>query len=192
MSGAYAAIGTRNPVKLRAARRAFSRLIGIPVVAVEVEVSVPRQPVGLDQLVRGALERAYRALRASGALYGVGVEAGLFEFPSSTGFIETQVAAIVGPGLRVSLGLSSSFELPPWLVDSMLSGRELGEVYRPRGGDVGEKIGYIGVESLGYTTRQELTQQAIESALLPWLRDPSWLQRVEDLAREVGADLGTA
>jgi len=184
-----AAIGTSNPVKLRAARRVFSRYLGLTVVGGDVKTSIPRQPVGLDALLRGALERAYYSRRKVGALYGVGVEAGLMEFPTSTGFIETQAAVIIGPGMRVSIGLSSSFELPPWLVERMLEGAELGEVYRPRRGDIGELIGYIGVETMGGTTRQELTEQAIEAALLPWLRDPSWLQSIDELAREVGARL---
>jgi inosine/xanthosine triphosphatase len=188
-----AAVGTRNPVKLRAAERVFRRYMGLRVVAVPVAASVPGQPVGLDELVRGALERAYKARLTAGALYGVGVEAGLLEFPTSTGFIETQVAAIVGPGLRVSLGASSSFELPPWLVSQMLGGVELREAYsrRVRRGsrDVGEGVGYIGVETWGHMTRQDLTEQAIEAAILPWLRGGEWLQRVEDLARSVGARL---
>ena len=158
----------------------------------KVETSVSRQPVGLDELVRGALERAYHARRLAGADYGVGVEAGLFEFPTSTGFIETQVAVIVGPGLRASLGTSYSFELPPWLVSEMLRGRELSEAYRARRGlNVKEGIGYIGVETWGSTTRQELTMQAIEAAILPWIQGASWLQRAEDLARVVGAHLET-
>jgi len=183
------AIGTSNPLKVRAARRVFSRYLGLKVLGVEVSTSVSKQPVGLEALLRGALERAYHSRRRVGALYGVGVEAGLMEFPTSTSFIETQVAIIIGPGMRASIGLSSSFELPPWLVDRMLEGAELGEIYRPRGGDIGERVGYIGVETMGRTTRQELTEQAIEAALLPWLRDPSWLQRVEELASEVGARL---
>ncbi len=192
LEGAFAAIGTSNPVKVRAAQRVFARLVGLPVRGVPVETSVSRQPVGLDELLRGALERAYRSRVLTGALYGVGVEAGLFEMPTSTGFIETQAAVIVGPGLRVSVGLSSSFELPPWLVEEMLSGKELGEAYRPRRGDIGEGIGYIGVESMGYTTRQELTEQAIEAALLPWLRGSEWLQSAADLAEKLGARLETA
>jgi len=186
-----AAVGTSNPVKVRAARRVFRRLLGIDAVGVPVRASVPVQPVGLDLLVRGALERAYKARLAAGAEYGVGVEAGLMEFPTTTGFIETQVAVVVGPGLRASLGASYSFELPPWLVGEMLDGRELAEAYRARSGDLGEKIGYIGVETMGYTTRQDLTAQAVEAALLPWLRGAQWLQRAEDLARAVGAELET-
>ena len=181
-------VGSANPLKIEAVRRVFSRYYNIVVKGVTVDTSVPKQPVGIQQLLAGALVRAVKSREAANAYYGVGIEAGLLEFYSSTGFLETQIAAIVGPGNRVSVATSSSFELPPWIVDRMLDGEELGSASGILRGsrDIGESIGYIGVKTWGYTTRLELTMQAVEAALMPWLEGGEWLIRVEELARRAG------
>ncbi len=117
-------------------------------------------------MVRGALRRAEIA-RGSGDM-GVGVEAGPIEFYTGTGFIEVQVAVIVGPGDRVSVGLSPGFELPRGILEPVLRGVELGSLIRERPGDIGEGIGYVGLLSRGRITRQDLTEYSIVMALLPW------------------------
>ena len=73
-------VGTGNPVKVAAVRRAFSRLgIECEVLGVRTVTSVGPQPVGLRTTVRGAVERALGALRSSESDYGVGIEAGFVE-----------------------------------------------------------------------------------------------------------------
>ena len=99
---------------------------------------------------------------------GVGVEAGPIEFYTGSGFIEIQAAVIVGPGDRVSVGLSPGFELPRGLLGPVLNGVELGRLVRERPGDIGEGIGYVGLLSRGRITRQDLTEYSIIMALLPW------------------------
>jgi len=136
---------------------------------VESPEGLPRQPVGVE-VVRGALLRAIKA-REHGVEYGGGVEAGPVEFYTTTGFIETQVAVIVGPGDRASVGVSASFELPPGVAEKVaLMGVELGETApAKRPGDLGEGVGYIGVLTRGHVTRLDLTVQAVVMALTPWI-----------------------
>jgi carbamoylphosphate synthase large subunit len=79
---------------------------------------------------------------------------------------------------------------PREAVEAMLDGIELSRaVSVPRGpGDIGESIGYIGYVTSGYMTRQDLTEQAVLSALVPRLAGWSErLIRVGELARVVGA-----
>jgi len=183
------AVGTSNDMKVRAVSRAFKRYFDCEVVKVAVETSVPAQPVGARQLVQGALERALKSLeRVSDASYGVGIEAGLMEFFSSTGYLETQVAVIVGPGRRVSVGLSPSFELPPEIVDRMLNGLELSSASNILRGkrDIGEDVGYIGVKTWGAVTRGDLTELAVRMALLPWLERSEWLITLEEFLSQLG------
>ncbi len=162
------AIATMNPMKVRAVERVARRYCNVTgVYSVQPPPGLPSQPVGLRELVSGAVSRALRA--AEEAVFGVGVEAGPMEFYSTTGFIEVQVAAVVGPGERVSLGLSPGFELPPQVVESLIDGVELAEAVEvPRRGDIGESIGYIGYLTWGGVTRQDLTEHAIAMALAPW------------------------
>ena len=68
------AVGSLNPVKVEAARLVFERFFSeVEIQPVKVETSIPAQPIGIDQVVRGAVERAYRALSSvTGSDYGVG------------------------------------------------------------------------------------------------------------------------
>jgi len=57
------AVGSLNPVKVEAARLVFERFFGeVEIQPVEVETSIPAQPIGIDQVIKGAVERAYQAL----------------------------------------------------------------------------------------------------------------------------------
>lgn len=169
-----AAIATRNRGKYWAAVRALERLCGISrdrVVMVDPPPGLPAQPVGGLEVFRGALSRAVRAFEAVGRSgLGIGVEAGPVEFYTGTGYLETQVAVVVGPGRRYSVGMSPSFELPALLLDKMKKGVELGKLVEARRhvGDLGESIGYIGIATSGLVTRTDLTMHAIAMALVPW------------------------
>ena len=169
-----AAIATRNPGKVRPVRRVLELLCGLEkneFIVVEPPSGLAAQPVGGLQVFRGALTRALHAFSSVAPRgLGIGIEAGLVEFYTGTGFIETQVAVIVGPGHRYSVGTSASFELPQGIVDAMKRGFELGSLIERRRhvGDLGEGIGYIGLATGGVITREELTFQAIIMALVPW------------------------
>ena len=187
-----AAIATRNPGKIRPTARVLQALCGIgrdDLVPVDPPGDLPPQPVGSLEVVRGALLRAIAAAEAlEWRGLGIGIEAGLLEFYTSTGYIETQVAVIAGPGRRVSLGWSAGFELPPGIVEAMKRGTELGRIYAPRRGvgDLGETIGYIGVETMGLVSREDLTFQAVAMALLPWIHgNISYLQTADELAQAI-------
>ena len=184
-----AAIATRNPGKLRPAQRALRYLCGASIVMVDPPNGLPPQPVGSIEVVRGALARARKAFKELGGRgLGIGVEAGLLEFYTSTGYIEGQVAIVIGPGERASIGLSAAFELPHWIVARMKRGEELGRIYRARRsvGDIGESIGYIGVSTWGLVSREDLTFQAVAMALVPWVRgEEASLQRAEELERTI-------
>lgn len=180
-------MGSRNPVKLGAAREAFRLLGATDVVGVSVETSVPDQPVGACEVFRGALERALRALKGCGGKFGVGIESGLIPMPSPTGFLVAQGAVIVGPGGRVSGGLSGGFEVPSSVSEKMLEGVEMAHAFEVGRSleDVGESIGYIGLASWGIVTRRELTLHALHMAITPWLNGGSWLPSVEEYRKRL-------
>jgi inosine/xanthosine triphosphatase len=137
------AVGSTNPVKINAVRRAFRLLCSAIVEGVAVDSGVPPQPVGFREVIAGAVNRAVNAL-SEGFDYGVGVEAGLVDTGAEQ--IELQVAAIVGPGGRVSLGLSQGFMIPPAWVEEVHKRVELGDIAARETGraGIGEKLGLIG------------------------------------------------
>ena len=176
-------VGSLNPVKVNAVRRAF-RLLCDPIVkGAKVASGVPAQPIGLREILLGALNRATRALKAEEADYGVGIEAGVII--ADAGPIEIQVAVISDRSSRVSIGLSQGFMLPLHWLDELLDRVELEEIVTKtiRRRDVGEKLGFIGYLTYGLVTRTELSYNAVLMALVPRLNPNlySRLPRAQDI-----------
>ncbi len=187
-----AGIASRNPGKVRAVRKALDRFCEIKEYKiVEPPKRLVAQPVGSLEVVKGAFFRAYKSYTSIKRGMGIGVEAGLIEFYTTTGFIETQVAIIIYEG-KVSVGLSSSFQLPSHIVNKMLHGLELGSLVEKKRSmkDIGETIGYIGIVTEGDITRETLTYESVVMALVPWLAN-FWkeLPGIDDFAEIIGASI---
>ena len=57
------AVGSRNPVKLAAVRAGLGDLLGpVDVVGADAASGVPAQPMGDEETIRGAVNRARAAL----------------------------------------------------------------------------------------------------------------------------------
>jgi len=171
------AVGSTNPVKVRATERAFSKAFpGLEVIAfgIDVESGVPPQPIG-EETIRGAMNRAAEALEGSGADFGVGIEAGLFPFPGTlTGYLELQWCAIRDRIGRVSLGCGPGFEQPPAIIDEVFKrGRDVeGAIEAIFGiGGIGRREGAIGLLSKGLMDREGLTEISVLMALIPILNE---------------------
>jgi inosine/xanthosine triphosphatase len=162
------AVGSTNPVKVRAVEEVLREFYPeIEVFGVEVSSKVSAQPLGMEETVRGAVNRARAALK-HGEL-GVGIEAGLVEVPFAiTGYMDVQFCAI-SDGEVITLGAGSGFEYPPSVIRQVLRGREVGEVMEELSGirNIGRKGGAIGFLSKGKLSRKELTKQAVLMAMLP-------------------------
>jgi inosine/xanthosine triphosphatase len=168
------ALGSKNPVKLKATSQAFKILSKeIKVIGVEVKDLVS-QPIGIEQTIVGAVKRACIAVKMiREASYGVGIEGGLIECPNiSSGYLNGQVVAIVNREFRLSLGLGPGFELPSKIVNEiLLSKKELDKVAEEFVGekDIGSKYGIIMSLTRGNLSRFDITRIAVTMALVPWL-----------------------
>jgi inosine/xanthosine triphosphatase len=159
------AVGSLNPVKIKAAENVFRRVFGeAEAVGRDVVSGVPSQPFGTDT-VRGAINRAKSAY-SDDYDYGVGIEAGLFEVQGL--MLDLQYCAIYD-GNWLTLGCGSGFEYPPAVLDEVLSGKEVGEVMSRVAGveELGKKSGAIGFLSKGMLDRTALTEQGVFMALIP-------------------------
>ncbi len=168
------AVGTSNPVKVRAVESVFSKFFEITVVMKEVPSGVAPQPVGLTATITGASNRAQAALASEpAAALGIGIEAGLLEVPCTlSGFMDQQFAAIVDRDGVITLGGGSAFEYPKCIVDRVFAEKiEVGEAMESLTGihSLGKKQGAIGYFSKGTLDRAHLTEQAVLTALLPRL-----------------------
>ncbi len=173
-------VGTENRPKLEAVRLALGAYAeDLEVIGHAVESGVPDQPVGFSEIVRGARQRASRALGAGPCELAVGIEDGLVEIADLGGEVLNVGAAVITDGEREGLGFSSLFAYPPACVGPALAKREpIGEVFdalwqREKGesglGPSGRSVGNIGMLSLGVLPRSEYGRHAVLCALIHFL-----------------------
>ena len=161
------AVGTGNPVKLKAVENVFSRIYGnVTVEARKVSSGVPPQPFGADT-VKGAMARAKNAYKSGSFDYGVGIEAGLSDVEGY--ILDVQFCAIYDRVDGITLGCGSGFQYPPAVLADVLAGRTVGEVMSELSGidDLGKKLGAIGYLTHGMLDRTQLTEQSVLMALIP-------------------------
>ncbi|HUK80269.1 MAG TPA: inosine/xanthosine triphosphatase [Nitrososphaerales archaeon] len=165
------AVGTKNPVKVEGVRLAFSKYFtGVELHPIDASAVAKAQPKGLREMKAGATARAKFALSKQGGDFGVGVEAGIFTIDDV--YFDNQIAAIVDPSGKVSLGHSAGYMLPTRAMEQLfVEGRELERWAEEVSGinQVGDKGGLIQHLSKGKMTRAELSEQCVLTALIPWL-----------------------
>ena len=167
----HVAVGSTNPVKLHATEAAVDDHAAT-VVAVDVAPGVPEQPRSTDQTVRGAKNRARRALEAESADLGVGLEGGVAEVDGLEGWFLTMWAA-VATGETVSVGAGPRLALPAEIAAAVADGRELGPLLDEVLGTEGLKRGRgaVGVFTGDRVTREDALRQAVAMALGPVVTD---------------------
>jgi inosine/xanthosine triphosphatase len=177
------AVGTQNPVKTSAVAHILQRLFKdeFNVIRVDVDTGIPKQPIGLSQIIKGAVNRAEQAISATkNAELGIGIEAGLVKIPyTMTGYFDIQFAAIIDSGGNLTIGCGSGFEYPPTVVSEVLeNNKEVGDVMEALTGieKIGDKIGAIGYLSHGELDRCSLTEQALLMAFIPRINEKLYFE----------------
>ena len=162
-------VGSKNPVKLNATRNILGWIYGdITVSSTNVDSGVPDQPFGLDQTVKGAVNRAKNAFSEEFDL-SVGIESGLLMVPETlTGYIDLQWCAIYD-GNNITIGASSGFEYPPSVIKEVLNGVEVGDVMDKVTGvnDLGQKKGAVSYLSRDMLNRTENTEECVLTSMIP-------------------------
>jgi inosine/xanthosine triphosphatase len=164
------AIGSTNPVKLRAARNVLRKLYPhAEFVALQVASGVPVQPRGDKQTRHGAVNRAQAARQAARADFGVGLEGGIVE--NEYGTMTCAWCAIVDRAGRVGVGGSTNMQLPDEVAARVKRGDELGDAMDAfaniRG--VKRKMGAIGVLTKGLSNRQRAYEYIVALAVARFL-----------------------
>lgn len=174
-------VGTRNGPKLEAVRGAVSAYSkDVRVEGASVATGVPEQPVGWDEIVRGARTRARAALSTGACDLAVGIEDGLVEMNFEDRREVLNVGcAFVTDGVHEGIGFSSAFAYPPQCVAASLEERTpIGEVFdrvfaaysgEPGEAPSGATTGNIGKLSGGVLPRSDYARQAVVCALVSFL-----------------------
>ena len=165
------AVGSKNPVKLAAARAVVTRLTpDVTVEAVEVPSGVPDQPFGDEETIRGAVTRAREARERLDADFGVGLEGGVVEQPD--GPMRTCAwAAVVSRSGRHGVGGSLAMPLPNSAAELIRSGMELGHAMDRLTGHSNTKhgAGAVGILTAGLVDRQAAYEVLVAYAMSPFL-----------------------
>jgi len=181
-------VGSANVPKIDAVRAAIApyaaeaRIEGVAVLS-----DVSEQPVGLEEIVRGARNRAEQATRAARAEgspcdLGVGIEDGLLDLRDLgvPGLVPVNIGcAAVTDGKHTSLGFSSAFPYPPQCTDRAIREREpIGERFdslwaQAKGEDAvsssSRSLGNVGKLTLGVLPRSDYARHAVLCALVFFL-----------------------
>lgn len=165
-------IGSKNKVKVEAVKEVaadYEIFKSANFDASSVQSGVADQPKSLDEVVRGAQNRAKNAFE--GGDLGFGLESGLMEVPGSKSGVMDLCACVIYDGKQFHLGLSSCFECPIEMNRLMLEeGLDMSEACNKIGltdnPEIGSGEGAIGILTKGRMTRKDYTKQAIVTALI--------------------------
>lgn len=165
------AVGSTNPTKIDPVKKIFSHHFkNVTIKGVSVPSGVSDQPLHADEMYKGALNRAKRALKAiKGASYGVGIEGGVHE--QSYGSFEYSLIVIVNKKGEVGVGASSGLVLPKKITRELKKGKNLEQAVDSLFGTkkIGEGIGMFGVMTKGVVTRSEGVRHGVAFALARFL-----------------------
>ncbi|MBI5151589.1 MAG: DUF84 family protein [Candidatus Pacebacteria bacterium] len=164
------AVGSTNPVKIEAVRRAFLKLDpNVRVVGVEAQSGVSHQPRSDEETRKGSENRARSALRLTPkADIGFGLEGGVQE--TSEGLSNTVWVCLVDKDDHVFFANGERFILPRSIADAIQAGGEMGPVLDTmiKQENVKQKQGMIGIISKGYIDRTEIYSNLAKLVIGLW------------------------
>jgi len=178
-------VGSINEPKLAAVRGAIGAYVpDAKVEGVAVASGVAEQPVGFEEIIRGARNRAARALGEPPCDLGIGIEDGLVPLPtgSSEGeFAHLNIGCVaITDGERTSIGFSSAFGYPsecsiPAVRDREPIGAVFDSLWDAHRGDSTVKpsalsTGNIGRLSNGVLPRAEYARHGVLCALVAFVQ----------------------
>ena len=123
-------IGSQNPTKINAVDIAFKIVFeNYDLYTISADSKVSNQPIGFDEIIQGAVNRATQALNYleakkedNDALLGVGLESGLVKIPQANSkYMDFQYCAIIDENDYITLGTGNAFEHPQFVIDEILS-----------------------------------------------------------------------
>jgi inosine/xanthosine triphosphatase len=160
-------VGSTNPVKIGAVRAVLGPLAPAATIdGVAVQSTVPDQPVGDEETIRGAIARARAALAARSADLGVGIEGGVVH-ERDGGMRTCAWAAIVDANGTSGVGGSLAMTLPARVAEMIRDGAELGHAMDALIGahDTKRGAGAVGILTAGLVDRQRAYEVLVSYAL---------------------------
>jgi len=162
------AVGSENPVKIEAVKRAFGSVWpnkNWHVSGVVVSSGVSDQPMSDEESIKGATQRARQVLRICKADYGVGLEGGLQKIGKL--WFDCGWMVVIDKKGRVGIGSSARIQTPPKMMKLIKKGKELGEVndilFKKKNSK--QKEGHFGIMTKNAITRADGYKDGVIMAL---------------------------
>lgn len=160
------ALGTKNLAKMRAVEE-FLNAEGFEEYDLEgfsVESGVSDMPFSDEECIKGALNRAQNAIKASeNADYGIGLEGGVTSLNDKM-YLVGWVAIVDADG-RSGVGSSGHIEVPNFIRKELEAGKELGPLMEElHDKDVRNLEGAMGIFSDGRVSRSDSFVGALKRA----------------------------
>jgi inosine/xanthosine triphosphatase len=165
------AVGSLNPVKVNAVKLVLEKAqIAADVRGIAAPSGVREQPIGVEEIKRGAYQRAINACGALQADWGIGLEGGVEFDPDDKAWLFSTIAIVTVDG-RQSTSRGAELLLPPGIAARLRAGEELGPVMDELLGTVNIKHGpgAVGFLTNGLITREEAYRDSLSRALAPLL-----------------------
>ncbi len=164
------ALGSRNPIKIEAARNVTSIVWkGADFIAIDVSSNVSDQPRSDEEAIRGALNRANASREKTGSDIGIGIEGCIVE--NEFGMFLSGWAAVVDSSGNVGIGSGIRMLLPERLALQVRGGKELGPLMDEITGQTNlkQQRGVVGILTNNMITRTKATESSIVCALSRFL-----------------------
>ena len=123
------AVGSTNPVKVKATQNAFQKIWPdkkFIVKGVQIDSGISNQPMSDQESIQGAKNRAAKALHELKADYGVGLEGGVNQIDEYW-FDCGWVVVVDSKGIE-GIGSTARIITPPKMMEMIHQGQELGNV----------------------------------------------------------------
>ncbi|KEO73509.1 inosine/xanthosine triphosphatase [Anditalea andensis] len=167
-------VGSRNPVKIKSTDHAFHKIFehAFVVQGLEVNSGVSDQPLGDEETLKGAMNRAKNANMAfPEADYWVGIEGGV---ENNNGKMNAFAFIVVlDKNGKLGKAKTATFDLPDVIANLIMGGMELGAAddqhFNRENSKEGD--GAVGMLTHGIVTRKEYYEQAIILALIPFANE---------------------
>ncbi|MEM1541593.1 MAG: inosine/xanthosine triphosphatase [Ignisphaera sp.] len=173
-------IGSKNPAKLKGVERAFRQFFDVVKVEGYGVEGVPKQPIGLENILRFARYRAEK-IKEIDALcdFYLGIEAGLMNI-EEIGYFDVHITYLIDKNNRTSYGFSPAFAIPKKFVEFLVSGvyEELEEIVDTHYGtsNIGDKGGFISLLTKNNVVREDLVYYSVIMALIPIINSDTYLE----------------
>jgi inosine/xanthosine triphosphatase len=169
------ALGTKNQTKVQAVEFVLKEYEDLfprsEIIPFSVESGVSEQPIGFDEIIQGAKNRAKHAFDEAHADLSMGIEDGIAKMPHTrTGYMNFCCCAIYD-GHDYVIGMSGGYEYPRDVIHKVLNEKKditqsFNEVGLSSDSNLGSAEGAIGVLTKGRENRIDGTQAALRRALI--------------------------